>query len=104
VNRYACRTCDYEDESYEAVLKHIESSHGKKDSDPVHSPAHYTAGGIETIDFIRAKLSREEFVGYCRGNVLKYVTRAPHKGGVEDYRKAAVYLQWAIEAEEGEKS
>ncbi len=68
--------------------------------DPVEHPSHYTKGGIETIDFIRAKLSKEEFVGYCRGNVLKYLSRGPHKGGVEDYRKANVYLEWMIEAAE----
>lgn len=67
--------------------------------DNVHSPAHYTQGGIETIDFIRAKLTPEEFAGYCKGNALKYVSRATHKGGVEDLRKAGVYLGWAVGGE-----
>jgi hypothetical protein len=31
-------------------------------------PDHYKAGGIEAIDYIQAKLSPEEFAGYCRGN------------------------------------
>lgn len=39
--------------------------------DPVNSPDHYTFGGIETIDYLKAKLSPEEFAGFCRGNVLK---------------------------------
>lgn len=67
----------------------------------VHEPEHYTHGGIETIDYIKAKLTDEEFIGYCKGNVLKYLSRAGHKGNAEeDYRKAAVYLGWLIDAEE----
>ena len=38
--------------------------------DMVNSPPHYQTGGIETIDYIQAELSPEEFAGYCRGNAL----------------------------------
>lgn len=63
----------------------------------VHHPNHYTQGEIEVIDYIRDKLTPHQFVGYCLGNVLKYVSRYRHKGGKEDLSKAAVYLQWAVE-------
>ena len=64
-------------------------------ADPVNSPPHYTDGGIETIDYIRAKLSEEEFSGYCRGNALKYLSRAGKKGAAaEDHRKAVWYLSY----------
>jgi len=66
-------------------------------SDKVHSPAHYTFGEIETIDYIRDKLTGDEFVGYCIGNVIKYISRHRHKGGKEDLQKALVYLKWAID-------
>ena len=57
-------------------------------ADPVNNPAHYTVGGIETIDFIEAKK-----LGYNLGNVIKYLTRADHKGNkLEDLRKAQWYL------------
>lgn len=57
-------------------------------SDPVNHPAHYKVGGIETIDFIEAKK-----LGYNLGNVVKYLTRADHKGNkLEDLRKAQWYL------------
>ncbi|REK69432.1 DUF3310 domain-containing protein [Paenibacillus paeoniae] len=65
----------------------------------VNSPSHYTQGGIETIEFIRAKLTPEEFAGYCKGNVLKYVARATHKGGIEDLRKAGKYIEFATGGE-----
>jgi hypothetical protein len=31
------------------------------------------------------------------GNVVKYVLRAPYKGGAEDLRKALQYLEWEME-------
>jgi len=68
-------------------------------SDAVDHPKHYTQGAIETIDYIRDTLSREEFTGYCIGNCLKYLSRWRHKGGIEDLEKASVYLAWAIERE-----
>jgi hypothetical protein len=60
--------------------------------DPVNRPPHYTTGGIETIDFIEAKK-----LGYNLGNVVKYITRADHKGNkLEDLRKAQWYLSREI--------
>jgi hypothetical protein len=64
----------------------------KQKSDMVNHPDHYKVGGIETIDFIQAKLSPEEFAGYCKGNMLKYVARAGHKDDAgQDMRKALWY-------------
>lgn len=60
--------------------------------DMVNSPPHYTQGGIETIDFIEAK-----GLSYNLGNVVKYITRADHKGNtVEDLMKARWYLDREI--------
>jgi len=47
--------------------------------DMVNHPPHYKVGGIEVIDFIKAKLTPEEFRGYLKGNVLKYTSRVGHK-------------------------
>lgn len=64
--------------------------------DNVTKPAHYQRGGIETIEVIRAKLGPQGFGYYCEGNVLKYLTRWRDKNGLEDLRKAGVYLDWLI--------
>lgn len=57
-------------------------------ADPINSPSHYKVGGIETIDFIEAK-----DLGYNLGNVVKYITRAHHKGELlQDLKKAQWYL------------
>lgn len=67
-------------------------------TDLINNPPHYTAGGIETIDYMRAKASPEEFRGYLRLNALKYLSRAGLKGdAVEDLRKAAWYVNRLIE-------
>ena len=65
--------------------------------DNIHSPSHYTNGNIEVIDYIKDKLTVEQLEGYCIGNVMKYVSRYRHKGGIDDLKKASVYLNWTIE-------
>lgn len=61
-------------------------------TDAVHSPPHYTVGGIETRDFIAAKR-----LNFNRGNVVKYVVRAGLKADeLEDLEKAKSYLEHEI--------
>lgn len=62
-------------------------------SDPINSPTHYTAGGVETITFIEAKN-----LGYHLGNCVKYISRAGLKNPepLEDLRKAQWYLNREI--------
>jgi transposase-like protein len=64
-------------------------------ADLVNHPAHYKAGGVETIDFIEAK-----DLNYRLGNVVKYVSRAGKKDSdpIQDLEKAAWYLQREIAA------
>lgn len=59
--------------------------------DAVHSPSHYTRGGIECIDAIKASMTSDGFCDYCKGNVLKYIWRWRDKGGAEDLEKP-VYI------------
>ena len=70
-------------------------------ADPVNHPPHYTQGGIECIDAIRASMSKEQFLGYCKGNSLKYQWRYEAKGGVEDLKKAKWYLDRMIQEIQG---
>ena len=68
--------------------------------DNVNHPNHYCQGGIECIKAIEASMTPEEFQGYCKGNVIKYVWRFREKNGLEDLKKAQVYLSWMIESKE----
>lgn len=67
-------------------------------NDPVNHPTHYTAhpSGVETITITRHE-------SFLRGNILKYVLRAPYKGHeLEDMLKAAWYLDRELERLERE--
>ena len=64
--------------------------------DPVEKPVHYAAGSVECIDAIGAQLTPEEFRGYLKGNVAKYMWRERQKGGVESLKKAKWYLSRLI--------
>jgi hypothetical protein len=77
---------EFAERAYEAGVKQEEPV------DNVNHPPHYKTGGMETIDFIEAKA-----LDYHLGNVIKYVTRAKHKGNeLEDLKKAQWYLERAI--------
>ena len=67
-------------------------------NDAVQHPSHYTQGGIECIDAIRASMTADGFCDYCQGNIIKYIWGWRDKGGVEDLRKASVYRDWLINA------
>ena len=60
--------------------------------DMVNHPPHYTAGGIECIDAIRAALTPDEFRGHCKASAMKYICRERNKGADESIRKAIWYL------------
>jgi hypothetical protein len=64
--------------------------------DPVNSPSHYRANGVEVIDVIEAF-----DLDFRLGNTIKYLLRAGRKGGarqhVEDLEKARWYLEREIE-------
>ena len=62
----------------------------EQEPDPVEAPSHYTRGGVECIDAIRAAIGEERFRGYMRGTAIKYLWRCEHKHDTptEDLRKA----------------
>lgn len=57
-------------------------------NDPINHPKHYTQYPVEVIEIT-------ERLNFCRGNAVKYITRAgvkdPHKE-LEDLKKAQWYL------------
>ena len=65
--------------------------------DPVEKPMHYAAGSVECIDAIEAQLTPEEFRGYLKGNIAKYMWRERKKGGKESLKKARWYLNKLID-------
>lgn len=66
----------------------------------VDHPSHYNAGKIEVIEAID-----DWGLGFCLGNVVKYVARAEHKGKtIEDLKKARWYLDHEIQKRESQAS
>ena len=57
----------------------------------------YSDLAIEPIDFIAANN-----LGFCEGNILKYIARWKAKNGVEDLKKARWYIDFLIESIENE--
>ena len=77
-----------------------DSNEGTKVKDNVNNPSHYGQGDIEAIDYIEDILTEEEYVGYLRGNIAKYLHRWRYKNGLEDLKKAQWYLNRLIETQE----
>lgn len=72
--------------------------HNTYNSSPVDHPSHYTQGGVECIDALEAALGPEGFNAFCRGNAIKYLWRAEHKGKpLEDLEKARWYINRLID-------
>lgn len=91
---------DYEDDDDIQVYKKYRHEGDEHMTDIVNHPPHYKDGGIETIDYIRAKN-----LNYYRGNAIKYISRAGKKSKcpVEDLKKAVWYLNYEIETLEKNK-
>ena len=72
--------------------------------DVVNHPSHYADGGsIECIEAIESALTDEEYRGYLKGNIQKYVWRERNKGGTESLKKAQWYLDRLIQLDEAQK-
>jgi hypothetical protein len=76
-------------------LEYLNDDAPQKDN--VNNPSHYGQGKIEAIDYISDFLTKEEYQGYLRGNIAKYLHRFPYKNGIEDLKKARWYLERLIE-------
>ena len=70
----------------------------------IKSPSHYQLqSGRESIEVLREALTPDQLKGFYMGNVLKYLFRHEKKNGLEDLKKAQVYLGWLVEAAEQEQ-
>lgn len=66
-------------------------------SDMVNHPPHYTAGGIECIDALKAATTGLEGIeAVCTANAIKYLWRWKFKNGAEDLKKANWYINRLI--------
>ena len=63
----------------------------------VNHPSHYTQGGIECIDALKAAtVSKTGIEAVCTANAIKYLWRYEEKNGIEDVKKAKWYIDRLI--------
>ena len=56
---------------------------------------HYLSCPIQPIELMQYTLTKEELIGFLKGNIIKYTLRANHKGSPEkDKAKALQYKKW----------
>lgn len=61
----------------------------------VQNPKHYKFFDTEVIEIIRASMTKEQFIGYCKGNCIKYRLRAGKKDdALQDLMKAEEYERY----------
>lgn len=76
----------------------------KMDTGTAPSQNHYTQHAVQPIEIMQMYLSKEEFEGFLKGNVIKYSLRANYKGQKQkDVDKAYQYAKWLGQAQRGEK-
>lgn len=62
---------------------------------------HYGVNGLEPIDAMKMGLfTYLEYIGFLKGNIIKYVCRCDYKNGIEDLYKARDYIDYLIDAYE----
>ena len=64
------------------------------------NPDYYKNKAIETIEVIRNELTSDEFRGYLKGQIFKYLARHRLKNGVEDLKKAQWYMNYLVKFEQ----
>ena len=65
---------------------------------------HYIDSAMQPIEFMQTVMTPEQFRGFCIGNVVKYLVRAPYKQQeASDKAKAKQYAYWADIAQQGHR-
>lgn len=97
--------CDFDewpDDKLAIAYNHVY----KNSPDMVNHPKHYTQGGIECIDALKAAtVGKRGIEAVCVANIIKYCWRYEEKNGIEDVRKAKFYIERLLkELEESQQS
>lgn len=80
-----------------AACENAEDECCEIEPDMVNHPSHYTQGGIECIDALKAAtVSKTGIEAVCTANAIKYLWRYEEKNGVEDVKKARWYIDRLI--------
>ena len=85
---------------YEAVTAVMAANDDPKDA-KYYFDAHY-GGTIQPLEFMQAQMEPEEFRGFLKGNIIKYVARCGKKDDpVKEVTKIIRYAEWLKESYDG---
>lgn len=89
-----CYFYEWSDDKLAIAYDHVYKNMDENVPDMVNHPQHYTQGGIECIDALKAAtVGKRGIEAVCVANVIKYLWRYEEKNGVEDVRKAKWYIE-----------
>ena len=102
----ACYFNRWTDDKLAIAYDHVYKNMDENVPDMVNHPQHYTQGGIECIDALKAAtIGKRGIEAVCVANVIKYLWRYEKKNGIEDIRKAKFYIERLLkELEESQQS
>jgi hypothetical protein len=96
-NKEKCTGCKWEgwlqNSTYSTLVCEWNEQRERQEMALDPKSSYYDAGGIETIEVIKAKLTPNEYQGYLKGNLLKYLCRMSfkHDNPSRDAEKCTVY-------------
>ena len=101
-----CDFYEWSDDKLAIAYDHVYKNMDENVPDMVNHPQHYTQGGIECIDALKAAtVGKRGIEAVCVANVIKYLWRYEEKNGIEDVRKAKWYVERLLkELEESQQS
>ena len=101
-----CDFHEWSDDKLAIAYDHVYKNMDENVPDMVNHPQHYTQGGIECIDALKAAtVGKRGIEAVCVANVIKYLWRYEEKNGIEDVRKAKFYIERLLkELEESQQS
>jgi hypothetical protein len=74
---------------------------GTRADDLQISGNHYKEMAVQPWELMESVLTHEEFVGYLKGNAIKYALRAGRKEGSDDLGKCRHYMMKLAEVQDG---
>lgn len=98
---YVAKEEDFVPHDLDYMKTEHEITEGKE---KVNHPSHYNSVKVETIKILEDYLTDDEYAGFLKGNVLKYIHRYKFKNGAEDLNKAKWYLEELIRFNSKENS
>jgi hypothetical protein len=88
ISKTVCNQCGNHSEYKPAKL-------GKEQQGTSQTATHYQQADVQPIEIMQMYMTKDQFIGFLKGNVIKYTLRAGHKDNeITDITKARQYLYW----------